>query len=149
MTRRHSGFYHSDLSFPENKWLGYLHSSEGHVWGGQWCSLTRAWRLNCFHKYRIEPGEASHADYATRASHKQQSLRPFIFTGSKPTKTLPIKPGYGCPAKLLLATQQITVQIKKAGCQPWEQLRIPKVNGPAALSPSFPCDSHGDLTELW
>lgn len=108
-----------------------------------------AMTLELFPQVQDEAGEASHADNATRASHKQHSLRPFIFTGANPTKTLPTKPGYGCPAKLFLATQQIIIQIKKARCQPWEQLRIPKVNGLAALCPSFPCGSHGDLTELW
>lgn len=106
--------------------------------------------LELFPQVQDEPGEASHADCATRASHKQLSLRPFIFTEANPTKTLLTKLGYGCPAKLLLATQQIIVQIIKAGCQPWEQLRISKeVNGLAALRQSFPCGSHGDLTELW
>lgn len=118
------------LSFPEDKWPGYLHSSEGVLMGEQWSLLTQGMPLAVFPQVQVEPGEAA----ATGVLMLMVIQEPLT----------------NKPAKMLHTTQQTIVQIIKEESQPREQFRIPKkVNYLATLSQSFTCGSHGDPTAFW
>ena len=67
------------LSFPEDKWPGYLHSSEGIAMGEQWCPLTRGMPLAIFPQVQNKPGEAAATGFLMlmvlqRQTHKQQRV---------------------------------------------------------------------------